>query len=143
MNIIPTVGVLIFKNNKVLLVKHGEKASHVTGSYGFPAGRLEEGETKKQAAVRELLEETGLMTTEDNLEELLLNIVPADIKRKSGEIQRFSITIFMCRHFSGELQETEETIPEWVELEKLGELDLEHKLLPNILNAVRAAQKGN
>src|SRR6266498_4107990 len=108
MNSIPTVGVLIFKDNKVLLVRHGEAAGHVTGSYGLPAGRIEKGETVKQAALRELQEETGFITTEDNLEELPLKILPADIPRKDGTIKRFSITVFLCRKFSGKLITTEE-----------------------------------
>ncbi|MCL1880672.1 MAG: NUDIX domain-containing protein [Oscillospiraceae bacterium] len=42
-------------NTEVLLVKH------VKSEYwSFPKGRIEEGETEKQTAIREILEETGL-----------------------------------------------------------------------------------
>ena len=127
MNEIPTVGVLIFKNENVLLVKHGEKAGHVLDTYGIPAGRIEEGETKVQAAVRELAEETGLITTEQDLAELPLSIPPADITRKDGTIKRFSITVFLCRNYTGELISTEETIPEWADVNALDE----YQFLPN------------
>ncbi|HLD06679.1 MAG TPA: NUDIX domain-containing protein [Candidatus Nanoarchaeia archaeon] len=65
-NIIPTVGVLVYRNGEVLLVQHGAKASHLHGVYGLPAGKLEAGESEEEAAVRELFEETGLKTAADS-----------------------------------------------------------------------------
>ena len=122
--IIPTVGILIYKDDKVLLVKHGEKASHVTGSYGIPAGRIEDGESAKQAAVRELREETGLITEESALEDLPLDLPPANIKRKNGETKTFSITVFLCRAYTGTLSATDETIPEWIAVKNIDSLPL-------------------
>ncbi|MEK7571995.1 MAG: NUDIX domain-containing protein [Patescibacteria group bacterium] len=124
MQTIPTVGVLIFKDDKVLMVRHGEKASHLTGSYGIPAGRLETDETTLQAAIRELEEETGLVTTQNDLEELPLTIPPADILRKDGTTKRFKITVFLCRKYSGKLQATEETTPEWVKITDIAHFPL-------------------
>lgn len=121
---IPTVGVLIYKDDAVLMVRHGPKASHLTGSYGVPAGRLEEGESKLQAAVRELHEETGLVTHESDLVQLQLTVPPVDLPRKDGTTKRFMITLFYCLHYIGELSSSEETIPEWVQLTKLDDLPL-------------------
>ena len=39
------VGIVLYKEKSVLLVKHTEKARLLTGIYNFPAGRVEEGET--------------------------------------------------------------------------------------------------
>jgi len=124
MNSIPTVGTIIFKDDKVLLVKHGEAASHLTGSYGVPGGRLEENETAKQAAIRELNEETGLITTEEDLEELPISVPPADIPRKDGTIKRFTITLFYCKKYSGNVRATDETTPEWIAVAELDKLQL-------------------
>ena len=124
MKSIPTVGVLIYKDDTVLLVRHGAKASHLTGWYGVPAGRLEEGETNIQAAVRELQEETGLVTHESDLLQLQLTMPPVDIPRKDGTVKKFTITLFYCLHYFGELTSSEETIPEWVKLSKLDDLPL-------------------
>lgn len=135
MNSIPTVGILLFQDDKVLLVKHGEAASHITGSYGLPAGRIEKGETAKQAAIRELQEETGLIARENELEELPIELPPVDIKRSDGTTKRFSITIFLCRKFHGKLIQTEETIPEWIDRNTIN-------TLPLIVNVKVIIEKG-
>lgn len=138
--VIPTVGVLLFKDDSVLMVKHGDGASHVTGVYGLPAGRLEDGETLEQAAIRELQEETGLITTEDALEELSIQVPHADIPRKDGTIKRFSITMFLCRNYSGKIPEGNlkaETLPEWVPIATVPSLPL----LPNVAYVVTEGKK--
>jgi ADP-ribose pyrophosphatase YjhB (NUDIX family) len=58
-NPVPTVGVIVFDNDNVLLVRSGKASAHVTGSYGLPAGRIEPGEDEVSAARRELQEKTG------------------------------------------------------------------------------------
>ena len=35
--VIPTIGVVVFQEDKVLLVKHTEKSGHVANTYGLPA----------------------------------------------------------------------------------------------------------
>jgi 8-oxo-dGTP pyrophosphatase MutT (NUDIX family) len=67
---IPSVGVVVFSKEFVLLVRHKKGADNVTGIYGLPSGRLEDGETNISAAKRELAEETGLITTEEHLTQL-------------------------------------------------------------------------
>lgn len=131
MNIIPTVGVLVFKDNKILLVRHGDGAQHETGIYGWPGGRIDEGETLIQAAIRELEEETGIKVQEEDLEEILHVFEPVDIRRKNREIQRFSVVLYRCKKFYGDLVASEETIPEWIRIEDLDK----YNLLPNVQRA--------
>lgn len=131
---IPTVAVLIIKDNEVLLVKHTEKAGHVTGTYGLPSGRINEKETERKAAVRELFEETGLRTKEDNLIEFPKNFYVADLERKGGNKLKFGWRVFLCRDYKGEIKESEESIPQWIDIKKLDN----YNLLPNIKNAAIA-----
>ncbi|MBW2978028.1 NUDIX hydrolase [Candidatus Woesearchaeota archaeon] len=132
--VIPTVGVLIFKNKEVLLVKHGSSASHLTDTYGIPAGKIEKGETELDAAIRELQEETGLITTKDNLQELP-KVYTAEIKRKDGT-KTFSVKVFLCKKYSGDLIKSDETVPCWI---KISDLD-KYKLLPNVKQIIIDAQ---
>ena len=57
-NLKPCVGVMIFKDNKILLQKR--KGSHGEGDYGFAGGHLEYQESFIECAKRETLEEAGI-----------------------------------------------------------------------------------
>jgi len=52
------VGALVFRNGRVLLVKR--KYNPAAGLWAIPGGRVQFGETLKDAAERELLEETSV-----------------------------------------------------------------------------------
>jgi 8-oxo-dGTP diphosphatase len=130
--IVQTVAVLVFKENKVLLVKHTEKASHLTGIYGLPGGRIDKAETEKEAALRELIEETGLSAKKDCMIDYQDNIYLATLKRKHNQIMNCSWHVFICRKFSGEIKSSDETIPEWVDIMKLDN----YNLLANTKQAV-------
>jgi len=52
------VGAIVFKENKVLLVKRGRAPSK--GLWAIPGGSVKLGETIKNAAEREIIEETGI-----------------------------------------------------------------------------------
>ncbi|MFA6392942.1 MAG: NUDIX domain-containing protein [Candidatus Paceibacterota bacterium] len=54
----PCVGVMIWKEGKVLLGKR--KGSHGAGEYAFPGGHLEFDESFQDCTKREVLEETGV-----------------------------------------------------------------------------------
>lgn len=87
------LGVIIVKNNKVLLGKR--KSSHGTGSWAFAGGHLEFGETFEQCAVRETAEETGLHITNVRFAGITNDIFVADHKQY--------ITIFvLAEYVSGE-----------------------------------------
>ena len=52
------VGAIVFKNNRVLLVRRAQPPSQ--DMWAIPGGRVEIGETLQEAAEREILEETGI-----------------------------------------------------------------------------------
>jgi ADP-ribose pyrophosphatase len=53
------VGAVVFRENKVLLVKRNKPPGK--GLWAIPGGRLELGETLQEAAEREVREETGVI----------------------------------------------------------------------------------
>ncbi len=53
------VGAVVIRDGRILLVKRGQPPGE--GLWAIPGGVLELGETLQQAAVREILEETGLV----------------------------------------------------------------------------------
>jgi len=53
------VGALIVENGRVALIKRGK--APLLGEWSIPGGLLELGETTRQGAEREALEETGLV----------------------------------------------------------------------------------
>lgn len=60
-------GVAIVYDNKILLV-HPTGASWKRGTCGIPKGGMEEGEDSREAALRELYEETGIRLSAGQLE---------------------------------------------------------------------------
>lgn len=54
----PSVGIMIFKDGKVLL--HKRKGSHGEGEYAFPGGHIEYMESFEDCARRETKEEAGI-----------------------------------------------------------------------------------
>jgi len=133
--VIPTAAVLMFEKDKTLLVRHGESASHLTGTYGFACGRVaEEDNDLLDTAVREFKEETGLLVKKENLSSYPGNYYEAKIPRKDGTIKTFSMTVYLGGEYEGELCSTDETTPEWIPLSLLHTI----QLLPNIESAINA-----
>jgi 8-oxo-dGTP diphosphatase len=99
----PCVGVMIIKDNKILLGKR--KGSHGSGEYSMPGGHLEFQESFEECAERETLEESGVK---------IKNI-------------KYLCTATYCRHENrqdiliGLLASWKDNEPETYEHEKIGE----------------------
>lgn len=64
---VESAGLLIIQNNKILLA-HPVKKKLRYGTYTIPKGKLEEGETHIQAAIRETKEEIGVDIDINNID---------------------------------------------------------------------------
>lgn len=60
-------GVILKYRNKFLLCKRNENQSHAN-QWFIPTGKIERGETPREAAVRELYEETDFELTENDID---------------------------------------------------------------------------
>jgi 8-oxo-dGTP diphosphatase len=93
------VGAIIVENGRVLLIKRGK--APLLGEWSIPGGMLELGETLRQGAEREALEETGLVVRATELLGVFDRIIPDDTKRT---LYHYVLIDFLCRNISGSLQ---------------------------------------
>jgi len=91
------VGAIIIEGNRVVLVKRGHPP--LAGEWSIPGGVLEVGETLRQAAVREALEETGLAVEPADLLGVFDRVLPDDAGRTK---YHYVLIDFLCRRISGE-----------------------------------------
>lgn len=91
----PGVGVscIIIKGKDVLIGRR--KGAHGAGTWAFPGGHLEMYETPEETAIREVLEETGLIVRDPKFGALTNDIFRDD--------KRHYITLhYVCRYASGD-----------------------------------------
>lgn len=104
------VGAVIVDHGRVLLVRRGKEP--LKGHWTLPGGALELGESLLEGAVREVLEETGLVVEPVELVELLDRIHQVE-----DRIQfHYVIADYLCRVTGGALQAASDAdAVRWVE----------------------------
>lgn len=65
------VAIVVVRFNRMLWVRLRKGTGHLDGHWEFPGGKIGEGETPPDAAVRELYEETGLLVKTEALQPLV------------------------------------------------------------------------
>jgi 8-oxo-dGTP diphosphatase len=95
----PKVAVLAvtFRGDEVILVQR--KNEPQKGSWGFPGGSVELGESLADAARRELLEETAVIA------EILGHAEIVELREEDslGQFHHFVLVAMLCRYKSGDL----------------------------------------
>jgi 8-oxo-dGTP diphosphatase len=127
------VGVVIVASQRVLLVRRGR--APLLGQWSLPGGVVELGETLRQAAEREALEETGLMVEAGKVIEVVDRIIPGE----NGKPQYHYVLIdFMCRYRSGVLRAGGDAAEAaWASEDELPQYNLEQMALDVIKKALR------
>jgi 8-oxo-dGTP diphosphatase len=91
------VGAIIIESGRVVLVKRGHPP--LAGEWSIPGGVLELGETLREAAVREAMEETGLTVEPADL----LGVFDRVLRDDTGRTQYHYVLIdFLCRRIAGD-----------------------------------------
>ncbi len=82
--LIPAASVIVLRDDpfEVLLLRRSEKSSFVPSAWVFPGGVAEEGESLRDAAVREAFEEAGLRLDPDTLVLTSHWITPAGLPKR-------------------------------------------------------------
>jgi ADP-ribose pyrophosphatase YjhB (NUDIX family) len=93
------VGAVIVQNGRAVIVQRGTEP--LKGQWSIPGGMLEVGETLRQCAAREALEETGLRVEPAEVLEVLDSIHPDPEGRTR---YHYVLIDFLCRPLAGELR---------------------------------------
>jgi 8-oxo-dGTP diphosphatase len=114
------VGAIIIEQDRVILVKRGHEP--LAGSWSIPGGALEIGETLRQGAVREALEETGLTVKVREL----LGVYDRILPDTDGHTRYHYVLIdFLCRKIAGDLHAAGDAAEaRWFTRRELSELSL-------------------
>ena len=119
------VGAIVFKNNRVLLVRRDQPPSQ--DLWAIPGGRVEIGETLQEAAEREILEETGIIIQARE------PVYTFDYIERDGSTQpRFHYVIIdlMADYVGGETRAGDDAADvRWVAAEELAGLNVSSKTL--------------
>lgn len=130
---VPSVGIVVCKGDKILLVLRGHEPSQ--GRWSIPGGVVELGETIREAARREVLEECGLHIEAGDV----VDVVDAIVRDDKGEIRYHYILIdLLATCVSGELTVASDVEDaRWVLEEELAEFNLTKSALSVIHKALR------
>ena len=114
------VGVVILDADKVLLIKRGKPPR--AGSWSLPGGAQKSGETLKEAALREIYEETNLKVEIIGL----IDIVDSIRRDKKGDTEyHYTLIDFAARVTGGALRAGDDAIDShWFTLQETKELDI-------------------
>lgn len=114
------VGAIIVDAGRVALVKRGKPP--LLGEWSVPGGMLELGETVRQGAEREALEETGLVVRATELLGVFDRVVRDDAKRCQ---YHYVLIDFLCERIDGDLRAAGDAADaRWFTLEEMSKLPL-------------------
>ena len=114
------VGAIIVDNGRVVLIKRGKPP--LQGEWSIPGGMLELGETVRQGAEREAVEETGLVVRATELLGVFDRVVLDDAKRCQ---YHYVLIDFLCERIAGDLCNAGDAADaRWFTLEEINKLSL-------------------
>lgn len=110
----------VIRDRQVLLVRRANPPD--AGLWGFPGGKIDQGETLFEAAIRELAEETGVAAEPLRV----VTAVDAFDRDETGALRRHFILIaVLCRWTAGEPVAADDALDaRWVDLDALQDTSL-------------------
>ncbi len=125
------VGAVIVQDGRAVIVQRATEP--LKGQWSIPGGLLEVGETLRQCAAREALEETGLRVEAGEVLEVLDSIYPDPDGRTR---YHYVLIDFLCRPLAGELRAGSDAAQaRWIAPDELEQFTI----APNALKVLRKA----
>jgi 8-oxo-dGTP diphosphatase len=112
---IEVVAAIIYFEDKILCVQRPKnKLPYISEKFEFPGGKIEQGETQKEALKRELFEELSIIT---DIKSHFITVV--------HEYPDFELTMhgFICEVKTKELKLNEHIAQQWLSLNELNKLN--------------------
>lgn len=127
------VGTVVIEDKKVLLIRRGKQPG--IGIWTIPGGRVNFGESAKDAAVRETGEETGLDVEVVNL----VDVVNIILREEDGRVQyHYFLLDYLARPTGGELKAQSDALDarffSTEELESLNLVEITKKVIAKAIN---------
>ncbi len=135
MKVIPIVVGVVIKDNNILLLQR--KHEPYIGYWAFPGGKIESFEHVREAAIREIQEETGIATTFDSHEGFVSEIV----EENNSVLYHFLIHICRLHPLSLSITSTHEGEVAWFNLDELDALHIVHSDLLMIQHMILSKTK--
>ena len=128
------VASVLIKNDKIILPKRSATLKKMPDMYEFPGGKVEKGETLKEALKRELNEELSIDVNIEDIIEFPNNVL---------ETERFILTVFIVKKWTKKLTINPEinstflevTLDELINVEDL--LETDKQLIPSLLKFLK------
>ncbi|MCL7928975.1 NUDIX hydrolase [Halomonas llamarensis] len=121
------------RDSEVLLVQRSKEPQR--GTWGFPGGSVEPGESLHCAAKRELMEETGITA----LVGPLIDVVEVIGYDPEGKHHHFALVALLCRYVDGELHPGDDAADcRWAKVVN-GELNFNEVLADHVADTVMKA----
>ena len=115
------VAALIEKDGKVLIAKRATGNEEVISKWEFPGGKVEEGESEKQAIEREIKEEFNIVI---KAKEFLIS------NECNYPNRSIDLRLYLCSYITGEITLHDHLEYNWVEVNKLLDYDLAEADMP-------------
>ncbi len=126
------MGALIFDHGRILLVERAKEP--LKGWWSLPGGVLEPGELLRDAIVREVREETGLLVEPLQVIEIFERIL---LDAEGRPEYHYVLIDYLCRVVSGTLAAADDAaLARWFTIDELPALHLTEGTLPVIMKAL-------
>ena len=109
----------LIRKGKILLIKRGR--GDYVGLWGLPGGKVERGEHLAEAAVREILEESGIRADFKDY----LGIVSEHLVEGGRVSRHFLLHVFELNPRTKTIVEDTEGKLDWFDLDRIGEMESE------------------